>query len=56
MRKLIVVAGIIENENKEIFCVKRSEKIWLKRAELKTLNWAPADLEVVEKLVGEIVD
>ncbi|MGL4533561.1 MAG: (deoxy)nucleoside triphosphate pyrophosphohydrolase [Fusobacteriaceae bacterium] len=37
----------------DIILKEHSEKIWLERSQLKKLKWAPADIEVVEKLQNE---
>ena len=48
--------GVYEDENLLFDKTLRENAAWLNREELGSVDWLPADVEVVKKLVGEKKD
>ncbi len=44
---------LCEVENREFELKEHEAFVWLKREDLLSLDWAPADIPIVEKLMGE---
>lgn len=50
---LIMHCYICSLIDEEIKLIEHSDEAWLKKSELKTIDWLPADIEIIDALIDE---